>query len=54
MPLVKYTDASMSAPLSYDDVGDTAAWTGTLLAALAHTFAVQEARNRLSVHPSTP
>ena len=39
MPQVQYTDASMSAPLAYDDVGDTTAWSGQLLGALAHCYA---------------
>lgn len=38
MPLVNYGDVNMTVPVAYDDVGDTVAWTGTLLAALAHKY----------------
>ena len=40
IPRVIFRDADRSAPLAYDDVGDTAAWTGNLLAALVHKYAV--------------
>ena len=40
-PEVVWVDAARSAPTYFDDVGDTAAWTGTLLAALAHRYAAE-------------
>eukprot|EP01046_Picozoa_sp_COSAG06_P050826 COSAG06_NODE_8146_length_2258_cov_3.695229_2_plen_524_part_00 len=40
MPQVQYTDATRSAAARYDDVGDINAWTGQLLSALVHKYAV--------------
>lgn len=37
-PQIIWADANRSAPIYFDDVGDTACWTGTLLAALAHQY----------------
>jgi hypothetical protein len=39
-PQVIYSDQARATPAKYDDVGDTAAWTGHVLAALAHKFAL--------------
>jgi len=41
MPVVEYSDAGRTSPASYGDVGDTSAWTGQLLGALAHRFVVE-------------
>ena len=35
-----FNDAARSAAVRYDDVGDSAAWTGLHLAALAHEYNV--------------
>lgn len=40
MPQVQYADASRSTAARYDDVGDINAWTGQLLSALVHKYAV--------------
>lgn len=42
IPQITYQDANMTSPLAYDDVGDTTAWTGNLLAALVHKYAVDK------------
>ena len=42
MPQVLYSDPNMTSPLKYDDVGDSAAWTGHLLAALVHKYYIDE------------
>ena len=40
MPQVQYTDATRHTAARYDDVGDINAWTGQLLSALVHKYAV--------------
>ena len=42
MPQVRYSDPNMTSPVKYDDVGDSAAWTGLLLAALVHKYFIDE------------
>ena len=37
-----YEDVGMMRPKLYDDVGDTAAWTGTLLAGIVHKYIIQQ------------
>ena len=42
MPQVLYSDPNMTSPTKYDDVGDSGAWTGHLLAALVHKYYIDE------------
>ena len=42
MPQVLYSDPNMTTPIKYDDVGDSGAWTGHLLAALVHKYYIDE------------
>jgi hypothetical protein len=49
MPQVIYADAARKSPYKYDDVGDTAMWTGTLLGAIVHAYAVDGTPSLLPV-----
>ena len=43
IPTIVYADETRSMPAAYDDIGDTTAWTGQLLAALVHKYAADVA-----------
>lgn len=49
MPLAVFNNSERTVPLRYDDVGDTAAWTGTLLAGIIHKYALDGDAGTLAV-----